>query len=123
MAALLLTADLACSSKAAGAAARAGVELGVAMSLAALVEKASARKADVVILDLTAPGLDIAKVVGLLKALPSPPGAVIAFGPHVHEDKLAAAAEAGCDLVISRGQFHAQMEQLLSRYRDLQQHS
>ncbi len=123
MAALLLTADLACSSKAAGAAARAGVELGVAMSLAALMEKASGRKADVVILDLTAPGLNIASVVEQLRALPSPPGAVIAFGPHVHEDKLAAAAEAGCDLVISRGQFHAQLEQLLSRYRDLQQHS
>lgn len=121
MAALLLTADLACSSKASGAAARAGVDLGVAMSLAALMEKASRRKAEVVILDLTAPGLDIANVVGQLQALPSPPGAVIAFGPHVHEDKLAAAAEAGCDLVISRGQFHAQLEQLLSHYRDLQQ--
>lgn len=117
MVALLLTADLGCSSKSSGAAARAGVELNVAMSAAALLEKAAARPADVVMLDLTMPGVALADLVAQLKALPVPAGAVIAFGPHVHEGKLAAAAAAGCDLVVTRGQFHAQLEQLLGRYR------
>lgn len=117
MPALLLTADLACSSKTSGAAARAGAELAVAMSVAALLEKAAALKPETVILDLTAPGLIPAEVVRQLKALPSAPR-VIAFGPHVHEDKLAAAAEAGCDAVLSRGQFHAQAEQWLAAPRN-----
>jgi len=117
MSALLLTADLACSSKAAGAAARADVELATAMSVAALFERLASRPADLVLLDLTAPGLNPAEVVGKLKALPAPPRAVIAFGPHVHEAKLAAAAEAGCDQVLARGAFYAQLEQLLRQSR------
>ena len=30
---------------------------------------------------------------------------VIAYGPHVHTDRLVAAQDAGCDAVLSRGQF------------------
>jgi hypothetical protein len=40
---------------------------------------------------------------------------VIAFGPHVHEDRLAAARAAGCDSVLSRGQFFSQAENVLGR--------
>ncbi len=116
MPALLLTADLACSSKASGAAARAGGELHVAMSIAALLEKTASLRPEIILLDLTAPGLVPAEVVAQLKAC-SPAARVIAFGPHVHEGKLAAAAEAGCDEVISRGQFHSQLEQMLREGR------
>ena len=38
---------------------------------------------------------------------------VVAFGPHVHEQRLAAARDAGCDLVVSRGQFFSQLETIL----------
>lgn len=117
MSALLLTADLACSSKVAGAAARAGAELTTAMSVAALFDRMADRPARLVLLDLTAPGLEPAAIVGKLKALPAPPAAVIAFGPHVHEAKLAAAAEAGCDEVLARGAFYGQVEQLLAKSR------
>ena len=117
MSAILLTADLACSSKAAGAAARAGVELATAMSVAALLDKLASRPAELVLLDLTAPGLDLAELVGRIKSSANPPPAVIAFGPHVHEAKLAAAAEAGCDEVLARGQFYAQLERLLAEGR------
>ncbi|HVX59983.1 MAG TPA: hypothetical protein VHC19_05275 [Pirellulales bacterium] len=112
MPALLYTADLACSSKVSGAAARAGVDLTVAMSVAALLEKAGALNPELVILDLAAPGIVPGELIGQLKALASAPR-VIAFGPHVHEAKLAAAAEAGCDAVLARGQFYAQLESLL----------
>jgi hypothetical protein len=30
---------------------------------------------------------------------------IVAFGSHVHEARLACAEQAGCDLVLSRGQF------------------
>ena len=40
---------------------------------------------------------------------------IVAFGPHVHEERLAAAREAGCDEVVSRGQFFAQLDAILGR--------
>ncbi|HUY32126.1 MAG TPA: hypothetical protein VMV69_05045 [Pirellulales bacterium] len=114
MAAVLLTADLACSSKVAGAAARAGRRVETAMSLAALLEKGVG--AELVILDLTAPGADPRELLPRLRALAPPPIRVIAFGPHVNEAALAAAREAACDLVITRGQFHSRVDELLAKY-------
>ena len=54
----LLSGDLATSSKVAAAAARQNVPLEVALSAAALVEKAAAAQADLVILDLSSAGLE-----------------------------------------------------------------
>ena len=56
----------------------------------------------IVILDLTIPGLDIAAVVAELRE--NAGIRVVAVGPHVHEGKLQAATDAGCDRVISKGQ-------------------
>lgn len=56
----------------------------------------------VVILDLTMPGLDIAKVVAGLRK--NSEIKLVAVGPHVHEGKLQAATDAGCDRVVSKGQ-------------------
>jgi hypothetical protein len=39
---------------------------------------------------------------------------LIAFGPHVHEEKLAAARTAGFDLVISRGKFFSDVEAIIA---------
>lgn len=33
---------------------------------------------------------------------------IVAFGSHVHESRLTCAQQAGCDLVLSRGQFSSQ---------------
>jgi len=38
---------------------------------------------------------------------------VVAFGPHVHEERLAAAREAGCDEVLSRGEFFARVNAIV----------
>jgi DNA-binding response OmpR family regulator len=116
MGALLLTSDLACSSKVTAAAQRSGRPLQVAMSEAALCDKAAAQPAELVILDLTMPGLDPRQLLARLRALAAPPALVLAFGPHVHESKLAAASEAGCEIVMTRGQFHAQIDDLLARH-------
>jgi DNA-binding response OmpR family regulator len=113
MSALLLTADLACSSQVTGAASRKGVEFEVAMTPARLLERAAATAPDVVILDLNIAMLNCQDLVPQLRGLANPPRTIIAFGPHVHEARLAAAQEAGCDRVLARGQFYAQLEQLL----------
>lgn len=117
MPALLLTADLACSSQVSGAAARNPAwTVEVSMSPARLLEKAAQQHYALVILDLNTPGLDPRTLVPKLQAVAEPPAAILAFGPHVHEEKLRAAAEAGCQAVLARGQFYGQLDQILARY-------
>jgi DNA-binding response OmpR family regulator len=115
----LLTADLLQSSQVAGAARLANARLRVfssadalcaALSEAALPEEG----ARLVIVDLALPGLDIRALVERLQTLAAGKPRMLAFGPHVHTERLAAAREAGCDQVISRGQFHSQMDELLA---------
>jgi hypothetical protein len=69
----------------------------------------------IVLIDLSSGAVDPAVVVPQLKALANPPRAIVAFGPHVHEAKLSAARAAGCDFVMTRGQFDAQGESLLQQ--------
>ena len=116
MSILLLSADLATSSKLSAAASRQGNTLGVAYSVEALLEKSAAQPASLVILDLSLAGLVVANVLMKLRSLPTPPSAVIAFGPHVHENLLAAANAAGCDRVLSRGQMIGRAEEILAEF-------
>lgn len=44
--------------------------------------------------------------------------AIVAFGPHVEVDALAAAAQAGADPVMTRGAFHQRLPELIVRLRD-----
>ena len=116
MSILLLTSDLACSSQVSAAGARTGSAVEVVMNPARLMERAVETSPDLVLLDLNTPLLDCGQVVGQLKALATPPK-VIAFGPHVHEARLTAAQEAGCDRVLARGQFYAQVDAILAQSR------
>jgi len=111
---LLLSADLMIASQAAGPARQAGADLSIVSSVTALVERAAQVQPRVVIIDLALGGLDIAEVVSQLRCAVPTPLAIVAFGQHVHEERLAAAAAAGCDHVLSRGQFHAQAGRLLA---------
>jgi DNA-binding NarL/FixJ family response regulator len=114
MRALLLTSDLICSSQVAGGAARTGVELATASTADGLLDLAAAKTADLVILDLNTEGYDPRELVPQLRALRPSPRSIIAFGPHVHEARLAIAIAAGCDAVLPRGQFYARLDELLS---------
>lgn len=116
MAALLLSSDLMLCSQVAGASQRAGVEVVTALSCGALLERAAATPVQLVILDLSTPGADPGVLVPRLLALEQPPRAIVAFGPHVQTEKLAAAKNAGCNEVFSRGQFSALAEEILTRY-------
>jgi len=111
---LLLSADLMCSSRVCGAAERIGSGALTASSTAMLLEQLPSESLTLVVLDLNTPGLDVSELVPQVRrAAPSLP--ILAFGPHVHSQRLQAASESGCDLVVSRGQFHAQMDEILTR--------
>ena len=40
----------------------------------------------------------------------------VAFGPHVEADSLAAAKAAGCQVVLPRSKFTAELPELMQRY-------
>lgn len=117
---LLLTTDLIVSSLAGGAASRQAKALVTAGSAAALLERlgqnqqsTSPAQPRLVLIDLSTTGLNVRELVASLRALATPVR-VIAFGPHVHEQRLAEARDAGCDRVVSRGQFQSQIDALLA---------
>src|SRR4051812_45312314 len=115
MAIVLLSGDLMVVSRVEGAAARLGETVRVASTGAHAAELCHAEKANKLIVDLSSPSLDVEAIVNQLKSSDSAAPQIIAFGPHVHEERLAAARNAGCDLVTSRGQFFAQIDTILSR--------
>lgn len=116
MPSFLLSDDLTFPSQVTGLARQLGLELELATSVAGLLDKAARGETAAVILDLTTVGLDPADLAPRLRALPQPPQSILAFGPHVHEARLAAARDAGCDLVLTRGQFHARMGEVLRQF-------
>jgi len=116
MSALFLTSDLVFASKVAGAALRQSVIVETALTPDVLFGKAQGQSLDLVIIDLSLPKLELRELIDRLRALPNPPRAIVGFAPHVHEAVLQAAQQAGCDVVMSRGQFNAQLDELLGHY-------
>ncbi len=111
MPAILFSADLMLQSKFSAAGARTGVVTRSVLSSAGLIEHAPG--ASLVVIDLSAPRLEITALVAELRGLVTPPRSIVAFGPHVQTGLLEQAAAAPCDLVLSRGAFHAQVDELL----------
>jgi DNA-binding NarL/FixJ family response regulator len=118
MSVILLSADLATSSKVSGAAARQAIPFSVAMTIERLCDLVASTPAPLVLVDLTFGDLAVTEVVAKLRSLSNLPQAILAFGPHVHEAKLAEAATAGCDQVMSRGQFYANVDEILQACRE-----
>ncbi len=112
MPALVLTTDLLLQSQLAGAAARAGRSVEAVASADALLAKLVSAPCRLIILDLARDGFDVAELLRQLKQQ-APTATIVACGPHVHRQRLADAKAAGCDVVMSRGQFHAEAEALL----------
>src|SRR5882672_6529796 len=109
-----LISDLALQSQVRGAAEIVGQQVVFATSEDALSAAAQAHLPRLILLDLTHPGLRPEGIVARVREASS--GAtIVAFGPHVHKERLEAARRAGCDLVLSRGQFHADMAAILRR--------
>jgi len=114
MSVVLLTSDLAVVARVEGAARRLGKKLLVFGNESPAAESSGADPVDLLIIDLSTHSLDIRTTVARLKSGDSSSTRVIAFGPHVHEQRLAAARDAGCDVVVSRGQFFAQLDTILT---------
>lgn len=75
----------------------------------------------IVLVDLSMPNVNVdpdvnLDIVGELKTIDHPPKAIIAYGPHVAEGKLAAAKDAGCDQILTRGQAHRDIATVLAQY-------
>ncbi|MCI0334299.1 MAG: hypothetical protein L0228_13855 [Planctomycetes bacterium] len=113
MTVILLTVDLAVISRVEGVASRMGASVRSTSSESAAVELCVAEPTKLLIADLNLASLNVVSLVEQVKAVVTTPPRIIAFGPHVHEERLAAAREAGCDEVISRGQFFAQLDALV----------
>lgn len=114
---VVLTPDLAVASMVHGAAQQAGATSVMALDAEALFRRIeeSATPA-LVVVHLETRGLDIVALMERMRSLPQPPRGVIAFGPHVHEARLEAARQAGCDEVLSKGGFHARAAELVAQY-------
>jgi DNA-binding NarL/FixJ family response regulator len=113
MAILLVSQDLMIGSWAAGPAGGAGIRLDVAAAPARALELASHTEYRLVMIDLsTAAGALAELITGLRQQCGELK--IVAFGPHVQEQLLDRARELGCDRVLSRGQFHSQVNDIIA---------
>jgi len=111
---LLASRDLMLCSRAEGAARKLGLTLVTAHDASKICTLCAEEEGPVVLLvDLRLPGLDVQQLVAAVRAGEGGSVPILACGPHVHEVRLAAAREAGCDLVVTRGQFDRDLESLL----------
>jgi|GEM_PF-692066 len=108
---LFLSSDLMFSSRLTGAAQTLGVPLQLVASQASLPAKLTPN-CRLVLVDLAVAGLDLPAAIAVVRAT-APAAQILAFGAHVDEAALSAAQAAGCDVVLSRGQFHKQYVELL----------
>jgi DNA-binding NarL/FixJ family response regulator len=115
MSVLFLSTDLVFSSRLAAAASRHGTRVTTGASLDAALAQLVAEPKTLVILDLSTGRIEPCEVVTRLRAA-APNCAIVAYAPHVHEERLRTAVDAGCDLVLTRGQFDRQMDELIARY-------
>ena len=100
------------SSRVVSAAKAHGVAISLVADQAALADKVAA-DCRLALIDLSLDRLNLPAAVSAIKA-GAPAAQVIAFGPHVDEAALADAKEAGCDQVLTRGQFNKQYAELLA---------
>jgi DNA-binding response OmpR family regulator len=111
---LLLSSDLMLMSAAQGAADRHRATVKVVGDPGAIAGECLADAIGLVAIDLRTPRLDVASVVEQIRAA-APAAVILAGGPHVQRDSLAAAAAAGCDEVVTRGQFEGRLDALVAR--------
>ena len=114
---ILLSRDLMLSSQLAGPVSRFESKLEAKASADDVIEDFESvdKSPSLLLVDLALPGLDIDHFVSQVRRSAEIPPRIVAFGPHVHEDRLVRAQEAGCDMVLSRGQFVRGMAEILSQ--------
>jgi CheY-like chemotaxis protein len=109
---LVLSDDLLDASRVIGEGKAAGLTVAQCRDSSALLS-AMERKPTLVVLDLHNPGLEVDKVVPQLKAGGTK---VVAYGSHVDAARLKAARQAGCDEVLPRSAFFAELREGLAAW-------
>ena len=107
-----LTSDLFFASRVTSLAREHGWPLEMAASVAAARGKAAGREVALLIIDLGKFAVQTPELLAELRPL-FPEMHVVAYGPHVNEAALEAARQAGCDEVLSQGQFNQLAGQIL----------
>ena len=110
---VLLASDLLLGSTVSGFAATAGVEFCRATSPEEVIRCVEENPNVLLLVDLGMPGLDVKVITDVVPE--SVLKHAVAYGPHVHTAKLEAAAATGIGRVMSRGQFSAQVGQLIAK--------
>ncbi|MEE3369886.1 MAG: hypothetical protein VX346_11125 [Planctomycetota bacterium] len=115
MTALFLTEDLMFTSRVSAQASALHIPIETIGSLTQLDESLACQPT-LFVVDLAAVATDQLEATVAMVRNRAPGATIIAFGPHVWEAKLQAAQQAGCDQVLSRGQLHKEMTELLQQY-------
>ncbi len=114
---LLLSRDLIFTSKITGTARELGHRVMVAGNTALAVAMIEQWKPKVVFVDLAAG--ELVSPLALMAYMKSTPGTpFVAFGSHVDTIALEAARAAGCDPVLPRSKFTAELPDLIRKYFD-----
>ena len=114
--ALLLSRDLLFTSKITGTARELGHRVMVAGNTALAADMITQWRPKVVFVDLAAGALVNVPALSAYRAQAGPGTMFIAFGSHVDTDALAAAKAAGCELVLPRSRFTAELAELIRKY-------
>jgi len=118
----LLTHDLIFSTKVTSTARALGLEVAAVGDLERAAELCRDKRPGCVFIDLAVPDLDItAAVAQLRRAADAVP--TVAYGSHVDKARLDAARAAGCDEVLPRSRFSAELPDLLRRYLEVPEHA
>ena len=78
-----------------------------------VAEQVAASKPDVLLIDLAAPQLDAINAIREIKSGDCKATTVIGYVDHTRADVMEAARAAGCDQVLSKGEFARRLPELL----------
>jgi DNA-binding NarL/FixJ family response regulator len=113
----LLTKDLLLGSRVDSVAKQFGIALRIHSDPHTLLGGEGSDVTGLVLVDLALPGLDVEQLVPSLREQLPETAAIVAYGPHVDEFALSTARQAGCDHVLSRGEFNRRQAEILERFR------
>ena len=111
---LLLSDDLMLGSQVSAAAQQTGQTVRTSPNLEGLLHHCEDTDVRQVILDMNVANVQPDTALARLRAACSTDTTFTAIAPHVHTAKIESAKQAGFDRVLTRGQFHGSMQDLLA---------
>lgn len=78
-----------------------------------VADQVALQKPDVLLIDLVAPALDAVNAIKAIKAGEQKSTVIVGYVDHTRADVMEAARAAGCDQVLSKGEFARRLPELL----------